>query len=125
MFDACMYTGRAMGEGNKWYFYSRRTASRITSNGYWKALGGDEPIFSTSGSHRVGIKKYYAFYIGEPPQGDKTNWVMQEYRLSAPADSASASTSSAKSSSRRRSHSKNVSIYVYVCIYTILKTQFN
>nr|GMC89703.1 NAC domain-containing protein 104 [Ipomoea batatas] len=106
-YDPWDLEGRAMGEGNKWYFYSRRTASRITSNGYWKALGGDEPIFPSSGGHRVGVKRCYAFYIGEPPQGEKTSWVMQEYRLSASPDSASASTTSAKSSSRRRTHSKN------------------
>lgn len=70
-----------MAEGNKWYFYSRRTQNRITSNGYWNTLGGDEPIYATNTTKRVGTKKYYAFYIGQLSQGVKTNWILQEYRL--------------------------------------------
>lgn len=101
------WTGKAMAEGNKWYFYSRRTQSRITENGYWKSLGVDEPIFSSSSDSNIGMKKYYAFYLGEKPEGAKTNWVMQEFSLS---DSSSASASS-RSSSRRKSRSKIVSIY--------------
>ncbi|XP_059311257.1 NAC domain-containing protein 104-like [Lycium ferocissimum] len=101
-YDPWDLDGKAMAEGNKWYFYSRRTQSRITENGYWKSLGVDEPIFSSSSDDNVGMKKYYAFNIGEPPEGDKTNWVMQEFSL---CDSSSASGSS-RSSSRRRSHSK-------------------
>nr|XP_009762859.1 PREDICTED: NAC transcription factor 25 isoform X2 [Nicotiana sylvestris] len=73
-YDPWDLDGKAMAEGNKWYFYSRRTQSRITGNGYWKSLGLDEPIFSSSSCDKVGIKKYYAFYIGEPPEGVKTNW---------------------------------------------------
>lgn len=93
-----------MAEGNKWYFYSRRTHSRITENGYWKSLGVDEPIFSND-NNNVGMKKYYAFYIGEPSEGVKTNWVMQEFSLNS--DSSSGSS---RSSSKRRTRSKNVSI---------------
>ncbi|KAM7482254.1 hypothetical protein LguiB_006837 [Lonicera macranthoides] len=44
--------GKAMAEGNKWYFYSRRTQNRITENGYWKAMGADEAIMSGGGSKR-------------------------------------------------------------------------
>ncbi|XP_031129979.1 NAC domain-containing protein 104-like [Ipomoea triloba] len=101
-YDPWDLDGKAMAEGRKWYFYSRRTSRRMTENGFWKPLGVEEPIFSSSGAgQKVGMKKYYAFYVGEPPEGDKTDWVMQEYRLS----DYSASTSS-RSSSRRNRHSK-------------------
>lgn len=96
-----LHAGKALGEGNKWYFYSRRTQNRITSNGYWNPLGGDETIYSSSTSKKVGTKKYYAFYIGESSEGVKTNWIMQEYKLSD-------SGSSSRSSSSKRKQSKTV-----------------
>ncbi|KAL7001955.1 hypothetical protein U1Q18_003103 [Sarracenia purpurea var. burkii] len=83
-----------MREGNKWYFFSRKTQSRVTANGYWKALGVDEPVFTSTGDgKKVGMKKHYGFYIGESPAGTKTNWIMQEYSLS---ESASTSYRSSK-----------------------------
>lgn len=99
--DWMLDAGKAMSEGNKWYFYSRRTQSRITGSGYWQPVGVEETIYS-SGGQRVGMKKYNAFYIGQPSEGVKTNWIMQEYRLS------DSSSSSSRSSSRRR-NSKIVS----------------
>ncbi|KAK3031516.1 hypothetical protein RJ639_036030 [Escallonia herrerae] len=91
--------GKAMAEGNKWYFYSRRAQNRVTSNGYWNPLGVEEPI-TTNASKSVGMKKYYVFYIGESPEGVKTNWLMEEYRLS---DAGSTSRSS-----KRRGHSSKI-----------------
>ncbi|KAH0731954.1 hypothetical protein KY289_003142 [Solanum tuberosum] len=99
-YDPWDLDGKAMVEGNKWYFYSRRTQSRITENGYWKSLGVDEPIFSTD-NNNVGMKKYYAFYLGELPEGVKTNWVMQEFSLNS--DSSSGNS---RLSSRRKTRSK-------------------
>ncbi|TMW85737.1 hypothetical protein EJD97_022631 [Solanum chilense] len=105
-YDPWDLDGKAMGEGNKWYFYSRRTQSRITENGYWKSLGVDEPILSTGHNNNnsnniVGMKKYYAFYLGELPEGVKTNWVMQEFSLNSESSSGSS-----RSSSKRRTRSK-------------------
>ncbi|OMO86880.1 No apical meristem (NAM) protein [Corchorus olitorius] len=102
-YDPWELDGKALAEGNQWYFYSRRTQNRNTSNGYWKPMGIDEPVVNSSSSKKVGMKKYLVFYIGEDSGGIKTNWVMQEYRLS---DSDHSSTSR---SSKRRSHSKIVS----------------
>ncbi|KAK8494773.1 hypothetical protein V6N13_029866 [Hibiscus sabdariffa] len=90
--------GKALGEDNQWYFYSRRTQNRSTSNGYWEPTGIDEPVVNSSGK-RVGMKRYLVFYIGQGPAAIKTNWVMQEYRLSA-------SDSATTKSSKRRGHSK-------------------
>ncbi|XVF44716.1 hypothetical protein PTKIN_Ptkin02bG0146300 [Pterospermum kingtungense] len=108
-YDPWELDGKALGEGNQWYFYSRRTQNRNTSNGYWKAMGIDETVVNSSNSKKVGMKKYFVFYIGEAgPAGIKTNWIMQEYRLSDSDSSSSCSSSSSSStrSSKRRGHSK-------------------
>lgn len=68
-------------------------------------MGMEEQVVTSSSNKRVGIKKYYVFHIGDAPNGSKTNWIMQEYRLSD-----SASSSSSRSSSKRKSHPKSVSI---------------
>ncbi|XP_021826170.1 NAC domain-containing protein 104 isoform X1 [Prunus avium] len=116
-YDPWELDGKALGEGNKWYFYSRRTQNRVTSNGYWKALGVEEPVITRSScnsTHKVGMKRYLAFYVGEAPNsGIKTNWIMHEYRLSplSAGDGASSSSSSStttRSSSKRRGHLKTV-----------------
>lgn len=95
----CTWAGRALAEGNQWYYYSRRTQNRVTENGYWKPTGIEEPVISSTSNKRVGMKKYFMFHLGEA----KTNWIMQEYRLS---DSASSSSRSSK----RKSQQKTVSI---------------
>ena len=53
--------------------------NRATGNGYWKATGKDRTI-----KHEgvvVGFRKSLVFYRGKPPKGDKTNWVMHEFRV--------------------------------------------
>ncbi|XP_052205749.1 NAC domain-containing protein 104-like [Diospyros lotus] len=104
--------GKAMAEGNKWYFFSRKTdQNRNTGSGYWKALGTDEAVFSNSTGKRVGTKKYYVFYVGEAPAGVQTNWIMHEYRL---PDSASTSKpSSRRSNPKLQDYSKWVLCRVY------------
>ncbi|CAH9130658.1 unnamed protein product [Cuscuta epithymum] len=103
-FDPWHLEGKAMAEGKKWYFYSRRGSSRTTENGFWKAVGVDEPIFSSSGAaaDKVGVKKCYAFYVGEQREGAvKTDWIMHEYRLS----NHSASTTSTRIRRKSDDHS--------------------
>lgn len=89
-----------MGEGRQWYFYSRKTQERVTSNGYWGSMGMDEPIYTSSTHKKVGIKKYLTFYLGD----SQTNWIMQEYSL---PDSSSSSSRSSKRSSRASSSSSH------------------
>ncbi|KAJ6774195.1 putative proteinC DOMAIN-CONTAINING PROTEIN 2-LIKE [Salix purpurea] len=52
--------------------------NRAAGRGYWKATGADKPIGLPK---TVGIKKALVFYAGKAPKGEKTNWIMHEYRL--------------------------------------------
>ncbi|CAI0380858.1 unnamed protein product [Linum tenue] len=80
----------SMGE-KEWYFFSLRDrkyptglrTNRATEAGYWKTTGKDKEIFSASATATAtsGMKKTLVFYKGRAPRGEKTNWVMHEYRL--------------------------------------------
>lgn len=77
-----------MGE-KEWYFFSLRDrkyptgmrTNRATNAGYWKTTGKDKEIYDSRSSELVGMKKTLVFYKGRAPRGEKTNWVMHEYRL--------------------------------------------
>nr|CAB3488792.1 unnamed protein product [Digitaria exilis] len=43
------------------------------------ATGKDRPVVYNS--RTVGMKRTLVFHLGKPPRGDRTDWVMYEYRL--------------------------------------------
>lgn len=78
--------GLALYGEKEWYFFSPRERkypngsrpNRAAGTGYWKATGADKAIGRPK---TVGIKKALVFYAGKAPKGQKTNWIMHEYRL--------------------------------------------
>ncbi|KAJ7571376.1 hypothetical protein O6H91_01G161200 [Diphasiastrum complanatum] len=77
-----------LGE-KEWYFFALRDrkyvtgmrANRATEAGFWKATGKDREVISSRSSLLVGMKKTLVFYKGRAPRGEKTKWIMHEYRL--------------------------------------------
>ncbi|XP_075098236.1 protein SOMBRERO-like isoform X1 [Nicotiana tabacum] len=76
------------GPQNEWYFFSHKDkkyptgtrTNRATTAGFWKATGRDKAIY-LSNSKRIGMRKTLVFYTGRAPHGQKTDWIMHEYRL--------------------------------------------
>ncbi|CAN6712651.1 unnamed protein product [Malus baccata var. baccata] len=75
------------GDQNEWYFFSHKDkkyptghrSNRATKAGFWKATGRDKAIYR--GKFLVGMRKTLVFYKGRAPNGQKSDWIMHEYRL--------------------------------------------
>lgn len=71
----------------EWYFFSHKDkkyptgtrTNRATAAGFWKATGRDKAVHSSY--KRIGMRKTLVFYKGRAPHGQKTDWIMHEYRL--------------------------------------------
>ncbi|KAF8118477.1 hypothetical protein N665_0005s0234 [Sinapis alba] len=79
---SCLRTGDL-----KWYFFCPRLkkypnggkANRSTESGYWKTTGKDRDV--TYNDEVVGKIRTLIFHYGKTPRGERTDWVMHEYRL--------------------------------------------
>ncbi|KAK6118981.1 hypothetical protein DH2020_047267 [Rehmannia glutinosa] len=74
-------------EQSDWYFFSHKDkkyptgtrTNRATKAGFWKATGRDKAIYTKHSL--VGMRKTLVFYQGRAPNGQKSDWIMHEYRL--------------------------------------------
>ncbi|XP_023642701.1 NAC domain-containing protein 82 isoform X2 [Capsella rubella] len=77
-----------LGTGDlKWYFFCPREkkypkggkANRSTECGYWKTTGRDRDV--SYNDQVVGKIRTLIYHFGKIPRGDRTDWVIHEYRL--------------------------------------------
>ncbi|GMH25171.1 hypothetical protein Nepgr_027014 [Nepenthes gracilis] len=74
-------------EQNEWYFFSHKDrkyptgtrTNRATMAGFWKATGRDKAVYDKT--KLIGMRKTLVFYRGRAPNGQKTDWIIHEYRL--------------------------------------------
>ncbi|XP_048545298.1 NAC domain-containing protein 43-like isoform X1 [Triticum urartu] len=84
------------GPQNDWYFFSHKDkkyptgtrTNRATAAGFWKATGRDKAIYNAV--KRIGMRKTLVFYKGRAPHGQKSDWIMHEYRLDDPSSTTDA-----------------------------------
>ncbi|XP_057770113.1 NAC domain-containing protein 82-like isoform X2 [Salvia miltiorrhiza] len=71
----------------EWFFFCPREkkyacgvrVKRATENGYWKTTGKDRTI--SCNEKTVGAVKTLIFHLGHAPKGERTDWVIHEYRV--------------------------------------------
>ncbi|XP_075082021.1 NAC domain-containing protein 7-like [Nicotiana tabacum] len=74
-------------EQSDWYFFSHKDkkyptgtrTNRATAAGFWKATGRDKAIYSKH--DLIGMRKTLVYYKGRAPNGQKSDFIMHEYRL--------------------------------------------
>ncbi|XP_038982599.1 NAC domain-containing protein 37-like isoform X2 [Phoenix dactylifera] len=74
-------------EQSEWYFFSHKDkkyptgtrTNRATMAGFWKATGRDKAVHDKN--KLIGMRKTLVFYKGRAPNGQKSDWIIHEYRL--------------------------------------------
>ncbi|GLJ25015.1 hypothetical protein SUGI_0478850 [Cryptomeria japonica] len=86
-YDPWQLPGLSFIGEREWFFFvpvdkkcAAARRSRLTGSGYWKATGSDRPIRNKK-LLCIGLKKTLVFYRGKAPRGEKTDWIMNEYRM--------------------------------------------
>lgn len=83
--------GEVIRHDNKqWFFFipiQDREArggrpTRLTTHGFWKATGTPGYVYSSNNNRIIGGKRTMVFYKGRAPNGEKTQWKMNEYKAS-------------------------------------------
>ncbi|TVU48531.1 hypothetical protein EJB05_08170, partial [Eragrostis curvula] len=85
--DLQEHCGMGYDEQNEWYFFSYKDrkyptgtrTNRATMAGFWKATGRDKAVHEKN--RLIGMRKTLVFYKGRAPNGQKSDWIMHEYRL--------------------------------------------
>nr|VDD34064.1 unnamed protein product [Brassica oleracea] len=80
---------RLKTKDQEWYFFcplekrqnSSTVINRATKKGYWKKTGEDKQIKRGGDDKLIGVVKTLVFHRGRSPKGNRTNWVIYEYRL--------------------------------------------
>ncbi|XP_020684338.1 NAC domain-containing protein 14-like [Dendrobium catenatum] len=76
----------------EWFFFAPKDLKyrngkrfkRATEAGFWKATGKDRPIRTRAPPMAIGMKKTLVFYLGRAPKGERTGWIIHEYRTVEP-----------------------------------------
>ncbi|ESQ53474.1 hypothetical protein EUTSA_v10025510mg [Eutrema salsugineum] len=114
-------------ERNEWYFFSHKDkkyptgtrTNRATMAGFWKATGRDKAVYDKS--KLIGMRKTLVFYKGRAPNGQKTEWIMHEYRLesdeNAPPQEEGWVVCRAFKKKPTTGHAKNTETWSSSCFY--------
>ncbi|CAA3029615.1 NAC domain-containing protein 68-like [Olea europaea var. sylvestris] len=79
-----------VNRAEEWLFFTTRDIEHeneeirngvgVGVDGYWQVIGEDDETIKQK-DETIGFRKTLEFYKGNPPNGDKTSWIMHEIRF--------------------------------------------